>query len=95
MDDQWCKEMTKDEAAFCDRKLYEEVVSGNFKYARGFLAARMWVNSRAKTLIFTWGTTGERYHRFVVRRWNWRKFRFDHYVMGFNHGGPKYAGRTL
>lgn len=83
---EWEETMEPDEVAFCMQAIYDEVDRIDADNADNFRAARMWKSSQRKRFSKQRdrGCCGS--HDFVVKRWSWRKMRYDLYLLGFNYG---------
>lgn len=89
-DDNWESRMTPEEAQWCLENLRSEACKkaddGDPYYdcVDSFRAAQAWKSSQVRRFKRIRSCCGSK--EWVAYRWNWRKFRFDKYILGFNYG---------
>ena len=86
----WEYTMDPDEAKWCleeiRRKAYSKTSDGELIHdcADSFRAARKWKSSQRRRFVKLRSCCGS--CEWEAKRWNWRKFRWDIYLLGFNYG---------
>jgi len=80
----WESTMTKEEVRFIWDQINIVLATGNYDCADSFRGARAWKSSQIKRFKKLRTCCGC-YER-IVKRFNWRKLRFDKYLIGFNYG---------
>ena len=89
-DPNWESRMTRAEAAWCWARLYEvtrrRLPSGDLQYpcVNGYRAAQAWKSTHVRRFGKLRTCCGS--HEWIAYRWNWCRFRFDKYMLGFNYG---------
>lgn len=84
---EWRETMTELEVEFCEAAIRREVIRIKAYHIGDFRAARMWVSSQRRRFSRDREATMETcaQHDFIFTRWNWRKFRSDIYLLGFDY----------
>jgi len=84
----WEATMEPDEVNWCNRRIDERVTDDEYYCVDSFRAARAWKSSQVRRFIKLRSCCGS--EEWVEYRctWSWSKlrFRFDKYILGFNHG---------
>jgi hypothetical protein len=84
-DNNWESRMTPAECQWCWNRISDKLNEQDYgKCVDSFRAARAWKGSQVKRFKRIRSCCGS--EEWVAYRWNWRKFRFDKYILGFNYG---------
>jgi hypothetical protein len=81
-DPRWESRMTLSESRWCWGRLYAE--AQEHACVDGYRAAQAWKSTQVRRFKKLRTCCGSK--EWVEYRWNWRKLRFDKYLLGFNYG---------
>lgn len=86
----WDVSMEQEEARWCWENLVDRVNTvgddGELVYtcADSYRAARVWKSAQRRRFAKLRSCCGS--CEWVAKRWSWRKWRWDYYLLGFNYG---------
>jgi hypothetical protein len=83
----WEETMTKKEAEWCLHQIEFEIdlkLKGTYHCAGGKRAARIWKSSQRRRFRNIEREAGGSPVNWIAKKWNWRKFRFDKYLLGYS-----------
>ncbi len=84
--DDWEQTMNSKEVSWCWKQIKRELATDEEGYccADSFRAARAWKRCQVRRFKRLRSCCGS--YEWVAYRWNFAKFRFDKYILGFNFG---------
>lgn len=84
---EWEETMTEEEVDFCWKVIHDAVDNViRDPCVDNYRAARLWVSSQRRRYFKQRDRGCCGFYDEIVKRWNWKKRRFDLYMIGFNYG---------
>jgi hypothetical protein len=82
----WEETMTPEELDWIWGEIDGLLNTGEYPCADNFRAARYWISSQRRRYRRNQRNGCCGYVDFFRKKWNWRKLRYDLYMIGFNYG---------
>ncbi len=80
----WEQRMSEKEIEWCYRQIEQEIQLNEHCCADSFRAAKVWKRTQIKRFKKCRTCCG--CYEWIAYRWNWKKLRFDKYILGYNWG---------